>query len=123
MGFCRDETLFNAFRGSGKMTVMKKKKVQHASKVVMVCQQCPMAPSNEEDDRFAAPLLNTYISRMMLESQAAFEEELPALLESHAGLWVAYHGRKRLGFAPTETELLDAHSGLRDVYTDLVANI
>ena len=34
----------------------------------------------------------------------AFQREAPLLIPEHAGEWVAYHGEKRLAFAPTRAE-------------------
>ena len=35
----------------------------------------------------------------------AFRRDLPDMLKTHGGKWVAYHGDERLGFAKTQTEL------------------
>lgn len=35
-----------------------------------------------------------------------FEKDLPQLLVTHRGQWVAYHGRERLGFGTSKTGLL-----------------
>jgi hypothetical protein len=36
---------------------------------------------------------------------AAFARDLSALLDEHAGQWVAYHGAERLGIADDDTDL------------------
>jgi hypothetical protein len=38
-------------------------------------------------------------------SIAAFDHDLPELLRTHSGKWVAYYGDQCLGFARTQTEL------------------
>jgi hypothetical protein len=38
----------------------------------------------------------------------AFQREAPLLIPEHAGEWVAYHGDKRVGFAPTRAEAWQA---------------
>jgi hypothetical protein len=38
----------------------------------------------------------------------AFQREAPLLIPEHAGEWVAYHGEKRLAFAPTRAEAWQA---------------
>ncbi len=44
-------------------------------------------------------------SEMQVRSANACYHDLPELLKTHAGWWVAYHGDCRLGPARTETEL------------------
>ena len=39
------------------------------------------------------------------QARAAFQRDLPELLKDHAGLWVAYQGEHRLGFAASKWEL------------------
>lgn len=39
------------------------------------------------------------------ESIDAFRRDLPELLKTHPGKWVAYHGHERLGVGKTQTEL------------------
>jgi hypothetical protein len=42
---------------------------------------------------------------LVQKSIEAFRRDLPELLQTHRGQWVAYHGDERLGFGETETEL------------------
>ena len=42
---------------------------------------------------------------MIHKSIEAFRRDLPELLKTHRGKWVAYHGNKRIGFGKTETSL------------------
>jgi len=42
---------------------------------------------------------------MIQESIQAFRRDLPEMLKSHRGKWVAYHGDDRIGFGKTQTEL------------------
>jgi hypothetical protein len=42
---------------------------------------------------------------MIQKSIDAFRRDLPHLLKTHPGKWVAYHGDERVGFGRTETEL------------------
>jgi hypothetical protein len=38
-------------------------------------------------------------------ARQAFREDLPQLLEQHAGQWVAYRGKHRLGFSHSQRDL------------------
>ncbi len=40
------------------------------------------------------------------EAVAAFRRDLPGLLQTHPGQWVAYRGGRRIGFADSKTLLL-----------------
>ena len=42
---------------------------------------------------------------MIQKSIDAFRRDLPDMLKTHRGNWVAYHGDERMGFGKTETEL------------------
>jgi len=42
---------------------------------------------------------------LLARSLDAFRRDLPRLLETHYGKWVAYHGDAQVGFGKTETEL------------------
>ena len=44
---------------------------------------------------------------LQMAAFAAFARELPALLREHAGKWVAYHGRERLGIAENDLDLYE----------------
>ncbi len=50
-------------------------------------------------------LMNSEPLPMIQQSIDAFRRDLPKLLKTHLGQWVAYHGDKRIGFGKTETEL------------------
>jgi hypothetical protein len=39
------------------------------------------------------------------QAEAAFARDLPQLVRQHLHQWVAYHGAKQLGFAPSRAEL------------------
>jgi hypothetical protein len=43
----------------------------------------------------------------ILEAQRVFYEDLPELLKTHRGQWVAYSGKERLGFGATQDALWD----------------
>jgi len=45
------------------------------------------------------------VSPTLARSLDAFRRDLPALLKTHYGRWVAYHGDEQLGFGKTQTEL------------------
>ncbi len=59
-----------------------------------------MQPRKETQENI--PLLPLYA-----QSQEAFYRELPKLLKTHGGQWVAYHGDELVGFARTQTELYE----------------
>lgn len=42
----------------------------------------------------------------------AFERELPELLRTHPGEWVAYSGNRRIAMAPTSLQLGDLCAGV-----------
>lgn len=42
---------------------------------------------------------------MIQKSIDAFRRDLPELLKTHPGKWVAYHCDERVGFGKTQTEL------------------
>jgi hypothetical protein len=60
----------------------------------------PDHPSWQVIDRFPANDLGE-------QSWAAFERELPHLLETSRGQWVAYSGDQRLGVGPLHTRLYE----------------
>ena len=45
------------------------------------------------------------VAPMLTRSLEAFRRDLPRLLETHHGKWVAYRGDERLGLGRTQTEL------------------
>ena len=44
----------------------------------------------------------------ILEAQRVYLQDLPELLKTHRGQWVAYYGKERLAFAPTKDALCKA---------------
>lgn len=44
----------------------------------------------------------------ILEAQRVYLQDLPELLKTHRGQWVAYYGTERLGFGATQDALCDA---------------
>jgi hypothetical protein len=42
---------------------------------------------------------------MIQKSIEAFRRDLPDIVRTHRGNWVAYHGDERIGFGKTQTEL------------------
>ena len=67
---------------------------------------------NPEDPLYNLPPLgsDSYVRAStppaILEGQETFNRDLPALLETHRGHWVAYYGSKRIALEPTEEALL-----------------
>jgi len=61
--------------------------------------------SDEERAAKMQELMDSDPLPMIRESIDAFRRDLPGLLKTHRGKWVAYHGDERLGFAKTQTEL------------------
>jgi hypothetical protein len=50
----------------------------------------------------AAPLPGSVLGR---QAWAAFQRDYPQLVQERCGQWVAYHGDRQIGFAPTRGEL------------------
>lgn len=66
------------------------------------------APEDLSDAERAAQisaLLDSEPLPMIKKSIEAFRHDLPELLKTHRGQWVAYHGDERIGFGRTETRL------------------
>jgi len=61
--------------------------------------------SNEEQAAEIRKLLKSEPLPMIQKSIEAFRRDLPQILKSHRGKWVAYHGDERIGFGKTQTEL------------------
>jgi hypothetical protein len=62
------------------------------------------------DEERAAQLdaiLNAGPLPMIQRSIGAFRRDLPGLLRTHYGKWVAYHGDQRIGFGRTQTDLYE----------------
>jgi hypothetical protein len=62
--------------------------------------------SDEERAAQIRALLETAPLPMIEKSIEAFRRDLPEMLKSHRGRWVAYHGDERIGFGNTQTELV-----------------
>jgi hypothetical protein len=45
------------------------------------------------------------LDKLIQRAHGTFLRELPELLKSHRGKWVAYHGDKRLGFSRDQVKL------------------
>jgi hypothetical protein len=50
-------------------------------------------------------LLHSEPLPMIQKSIDAFRRDLPGLLQTHPGKWVAYHGDQRVGWGESQTEL------------------
>lgn len=61
--------------------------------------------SDEERAVKMQELMDSEPLPMIQESIHAFRRDLPELLKTHRGKWVAYHGDERFGFGKTQTEL------------------
>lgn len=47
----------------------------------------------------------TGMSRRQIAGWSAFKKDLPTLLTTHKGQWVAYHGRRRVAMAASKQAL------------------
>ena len=68
------------------------------------------APRELTDEERAAKLdalLDSEPLPMIQRSIDAFRRDLPELLKTHYGKWVAYNGDERIGFGRTETDLYE----------------
>jgi hypothetical protein len=65
----------------------------------------PLELADEERAARLRELLDSEPLPMIQKSIDAFRRELPELLRTHPGRWVAYHGDQRVGFGKTQTEL------------------
>lgn len=61
--------------------------------------------TEEERAAMLRELLESEVLPMIQKSIDAFRHDLPELLKTHPGKWVAYHGDERVGFGKTQTEL------------------
>jgi hypothetical protein len=61
--------------------------------------------TDEERAAKLRQLLESEPRPMIQKSIDAFRRDLPELLQTHPGKWVAYHGDERVGFGKTQTEL------------------
>ncbi len=73
----------------------------------MATQRETQASELTEEQRAAKlrALLESDVLPMIQKSIDACRRDLPELLKTHPGKWVAYHGDERVGFGKTETEL------------------
>jgi hypothetical protein len=64
--------------------------------------------ANPEQAELPESLASHYerIEKLIQRSHQTFLRELPDLLKTHRGRWVAYHGDKRLGFGRSKTKLI-----------------
>jgi hypothetical protein len=62
-------------------------------------------PSTQEEVAPGPPWPGFGVSPIIEEAYGAFLRDLPALMRTHPGLWVAYAGSQQLGFGKTKTEL------------------
>jgi len=65
-------------------------------------------PTDEEREAMLQTLMDSEPLPMIQKSIDAFRRDLPELLKTHPGKWVAYHGDERVGFGKTETGLYQA---------------
>jgi hypothetical protein len=70
--------------------------------------QVPRGLGLPEPDHPAWQLANVFPDNELgRQAWAAHQRDLPALLETARGQWVAYHGGERLGIAPLHTRLYE----------------
>jgi hypothetical protein len=76
------------------------------------------APADEKLPQAAEPLAPGLlpIPPMIQRSLEAYRRDLPELMKTHYGQWVAYHGDQRLGFSRSKTALVQEclRRGIRD---------
>jgi hypothetical protein len=63
--------------------------------------------SDEERAAQIKALLNSDPPPMIQKSIETIRRDLPEMLETHRGEWVAYHGDERIGFGTSQTELVE----------------
>ena len=51
------------------------------------------------------PSPDAFVSPLIREAHEVYERELPQLLQERPGLWVAYHGAERIGFAAKQQQM------------------
>ena len=73
----------------------------------MATEQTTQALDLTDEERAAQirALLESDPPPMIQKSIDAFRRDLPRLLKTHKGKWVAYHGDDQVGFGRTQTEL------------------
>jgi hypothetical protein len=62
-------------------------------------------PLNEEAVHQLEIALNETFPPLILQARAAWRGDLPALLKTHPGKWVAYHGNRQIGIGSRKTAL------------------
>ncbi len=76
--------------------------IPHVCKVMAMASQTPTtsghSPDNEPSVPPAAGEEPIIVPPLIIEANKAFRGDLPELLKTHAGQWVAYHGSRRIGF-------------------------
>ncbi len=65
----------------------------------------PRELSDEQRATMLRELLDSEPLPMIQKSIDAFRRDLPELLKTHPGKWVAYHGDEQVGFGRTQTQL------------------
>ena len=70
-------------------------------------QTAPRELTDEERAAQLDALLNSEPLPMIQRSIDTFRCDLPELLKTHYGKWVAYNGDERIGFGRTETDLYE----------------
>lgn len=64
-----------------------------------------LTPDEQEEAAKLRAMLEADVVPGIQASINAFRRDLPELLRTHPGKWVAYHGDRRVGFGKTQTEL------------------
>jgi hypothetical protein len=73
---------------------------QHFSPAASPNEDMPTVPPEAASESDA-------VLPIIAQSEAAFYRELPEILKERRGVWVAYHGDERIGFAQSAQELYD----------------
>jgi len=82
--------------------------IGHGRLAMTLQTQPAIEPRELADEERAAKLRELLESEplpMIQKSIDAFRRDLPELLQTHPGRWIAYHGDERVGVGKTETEL------------------
>jgi hypothetical protein len=68
------------------------------------------------DEAWLGQMTARGVPPLIARAQIQFRRDLPELIDSHAGDWVAYSGEERIGVGPSEKELVlrCVRQGLRD---------
>ena len=62
-------------------------------------------PLNEEAVHQLEIALNEAFPPLIMQARAAWRRDLPTLLTSHPGKWIAYHGNRQIGIGNRKTAL------------------